>query len=244
MLDMLDKSVWADTETVFFEPACGHGNFVEAVAQRRLTALLSKAKRQKIKQPRFYAAANTLNTLWAVDIDPENIKFCRKRVWSLVFEFLWTQGRCAALKEGGSLEFIKDFLAHALCCIEWQIQENEALSCLASNPQKARLAAEKTAVSRQWLKKNGRRPIDFNKTWVWRFKTLKKKNIIPLEYKNHFKKLNALLQDKEPSVFEKNQELNQPDFLTLRRANKEKRSQFSRREEPAFSDSRSFAAAA
>ena len=88
MLNMLDKSVWTDINTVFFEPTCGHGNFVETVVERRLDALLKKARKQKIKKPHFHAAANTLNNLWATDIDPKNIEFCRNRIRSLIFNFL------------------------------------------------------------------------------------------------------------------------------------------------------------
>ena len=40
ILDMLDKSVWANTDTVFFEPTCGHGNFIEIIIKRRLKAFL------------------------------------------------------------------------------------------------------------------------------------------------------------------------------------------------------------
>ena len=128
MLDMLDKFVWTDTNTVFFEQTCGHGNFVEAIVERRLNAFLKKAKKQKVKNPHFYAVANTLNNLWAIDIDFKNIEFCRNRIWSLVFNFLLEYENNTL-----SLEFIKnnkDFLTHLLCCIEWQIHENEALSCL------------------------------------------------------------------------------------------------------------------
>ena len=217
MLDMLDKSVWTNTDVVFFEPTCGHGNFVEAIAQRRLNALLNKAKSRKIKRPHFYAVANSLNTLWAVDIDPENIKFCQNRVQSLVFQFLWNnRSHCSTGADLSPKSFIKkhkDFLAQVLCCIEWQIQENEAFSCLESDPQRAVLAAEKTAVSRQWIKTNGHRPIDFNKTWFWRFEALKKDNILPLEYKRNSKKLDFLLQNKDPAVFKKKQKPNLVSFL-------------------------------
>ena len=285
ILDMLDKSVWTDTDVVFFEPTCGHGNFVEAVIQRRLNAFWNKAKRQKIKESHFYSAANALNTLWAVDIDPENIKICRNRVWSLVFRFLWTherrqapeaqQGsgserrtgplRCGPLKAGsqrdGRLQkacppdaglslksFIKrrkKFLAQALCCIEWQIQENEALSCLESDPQKAVSAAAKTAVSRKWIQKNGHRPIDFEKTWIRRFETSKKNKIISLEYKRNSKKLESLAQGKKLSVCEKNQETNQTNLLTFLNEQKARCARLSRsKESGAGSDFYSFPTAA
>ena len=51
MLDLLDKSVFADNNTVFFEPTCGHGNFVVAIVERRLDAFLRKAKRKKSSPP-------------------------------------------------------------------------------------------------------------------------------------------------------------------------------------------------
>ena len=295
ILDMLDKSVWTDTDVVFFEPTCGHGNFVEAVVQRRLNALWNKAKKQKIKEPHFYSAANTLNALWAVDIDPENIKICRNRVWFLVFRFLWTHERLRApdapqqdaderrsgptkvspprfsplrgapLKAGSqrdgrlqkacppeaglSLKFFlkkhKGFLAHILCCIEWQIQENEALSCMESDPQKAVSAAAKTAVSRKWIQKNGHRPIDFEKTWLLRLETFKKKKIIPLEYKRNAKKLESLAQSKKLSVFEKNQETNQTNLLTFLNEQRARRARLSRsKESGADSDFYSFPTAA
>ena len=162
MLDMLDKSVWTDTNTVFFEPTCGHGNFVSAIVERRLKALLKKAKRQKIKSSHFYTVANTLNTLWAIDIDPQNIGFCRQRVFDIVCRFLrertnYFDCEKKCLSQEQFLKFFiqehREFLAHVLCCLEWQIQENEALSCLETDPVKAKQSADKTVVSRKWFKK-------------------------------------------------------------------------------------------
>ena len=74
ILDMLDKSAWTDTNIVFFEQTCGHGNFVEAIIKRCLNTFFKKAKRQKIKKSHFYSVANTLNNLWAIDIDSKNIE--------------------------------------------------------------------------------------------------------------------------------------------------------------------------
>ncbi len=195
MLDMLDRSVWADTRTVFFEPTCGHGNFVSAIVERRLKAFLKKAKRQKIKNPPFYAVANTLNNLWAIDIDSKNIEFCRQRVFNTVCRFLWKHvdnlscPRQSFFQFGDAVHFNpldqsgvfrkgfvrkhRDFLVHVLCCLEWQIQENEALSCLETDPVKAEKSADKTAVSRTWFKKNGHRPIDFKNTWCQYFQNCK-----------------------------------------------------------------------
>ena len=194
MLDMLDKSVWADTNTVFFEPTAGHGNFVEAIVERRLNVFLRKAKRQKIKKPHFYAVANTLNNLWAIDIDSKNIEFCRDRVCSEVFSFLLKNEKISSPIEC----FIKKnrvFLTHVLCCIEWHIQENEVLSCLEENHTKAEKAASKTIISKKWLKKNKHKPINFNMSWCEYFKCMKKDNTIPFEYTKNYKVLSGFLSN-------------------------------------------------
>lgn len=196
MLDMLDKSVWTDTNTVFFEPTCGHGNFVEAIVERRLDALLNKARKQKMKKPHFYATANTLNNLWAIDIDSKNIEFCRNRVRSLIFDFLLEHERNILFSES-FIKNNKDFLTHLLCCIEWQIHENEALSCLEIDTLKATEAANKTTISRDWLKKNRHFPINFEMNWCQYFKSHKKGNIIPAEYTKNFRLINPLIDKRK-----------------------------------------------
>ena len=202
MLDMLDKSVWADTNTVFFEPTCGHGNFVEAVVEKRLKAFLKKAKRQNIKKPSFYAVANTLHNLWAIDISAKNIEFCRNRVQSLIFDFLWEyEKRSVSFKS--FIQKNKDFLTHILCCIQWQIQENEALSCLESDPLKAKEEANKTTVSRRWFKRKGHHPINFKQTWCENFKIYKSKNIVPSEYIKTLTFLDSLTKDEQKNISKK-----------------------------------------
>ena len=196
MLDILDQSVWTDTDIVFFEPTCGHGNFVEAIFKRRLNAFLKKAKRQKIKNPHFYTVANTLNNLWAIDIDSNNIEFCRNRVWSLIFNFLWKHEKNILSLES-FIRKNKDFLTHLLCCIEWQIHENEVLSCLETNIFKAEEVANKTAVSKKWFKNNKHRPINFKINWCQYFKNHKKENIIPIEYTKNFRLIKSLINKRK-----------------------------------------------
>ncbi|MDE0119167.1 MAG: hypothetical protein OXM55_04070 [Bdellovibrionales bacterium] len=196
MLDMLDKSIWTDTNVVFFEQTCGHGNFVEAIVERRLNAFLRRAKRQKDNNPHFYAVANTLNNLWAIDIDSKNIEFCRNRIRSLVFNFLWEYKKNILSSES----FIKnnrDFLTHILCCIEWQIHENEALSCLEMDTFKAKEAASKTAISKKWFKKNKHRPLNFEMSWCQYFKSRRKENVIPIEYTRSFALINSLIDKRK-----------------------------------------------
>lgn len=213
MLDMLQDSVWADTGTVFFEPTCGHGNFVSAIVQRRLNAFLKKAKQQKIKKPHFYAVANTLNNLWAIDIDSQNIKLCRYRIRSLVFNFLLKYEKSHFLSQV-FIKKNKDFLTHVLCCIDWQIHKNEALSCFQTDPTKAIEAASKTTVSRQWFKKNKHRPINFNMPWCEYFKCMNQEDIIPLEYTKYYKSLSSHVKNSQRKEYSINRQfIKTPVFL-------------------------------
>ena len=191
MLDMLDKSVWADTKTVFFEPTCGHGNFVLAIVERRLNAFLKKARKQKIKKPHFYSVANTLNNLWAIDIDSKNIELCRERVRKITFDFLMKYEKKDFFSSKIFIKENKVFLTHVLCCIEWQIQENETLSCLEEDHMKAEQNSNQTSISKKWFKKNAHRPINFKMSWYEYFKCMQKDNIIPIEYAKYFKLLSS-----------------------------------------------------
>ena len=185
MLDMLDKSVWADENVVFFEPTCGHGNFVAAVVRKRLEAFYKKVARKKSKNPHRHAMAHTLDNLWAIDIDRKNIEFCRSRVWMEMISFF----------EGYEpLDFSKnnEFWAHVLCCIKWQIHENEMLSGLEEDRARAEKSAEQTAMSRQWFSQNGHHPIDFDLSWCEYFKSLKENNVHSIEYSRGLKFIKAL----------------------------------------------------
>lgn len=195
MLDMLDKAVWSDTNKVFFEPTCGHGNFVIAIVHRRLEVFLKQAKRKKIKKPHFYAVANTLNNLWAIDIDVENIVFCRNRVWEIVLKFLMDNEN----RKSSTPIFLgknADFLAHILCCLNRQIHENELLSCLAENKEEAKKSASQTNTSKKWFEKNKHKPINFELPWCAYFLSLKRQNIVPIEYTKQIKFLLSISSKK------------------------------------------------
>ena len=88
-------------------------------------------------------------------------------------------------------------MVHLLCCIDWQIHENEALSCLETDTEKAAKAANKTAVSGDWLKKNRHCPINFEMNWCQYFKRQKKENIIPIEYAKNFRTVKSLIKKRK-----------------------------------------------
>lgn len=166
MLDMLspdeDKlNFWGDINNIFFEPTCGHGNFVTAVLQRRLEACLFNAKKDKHTNPVLYSIANSINTLWAIDIDSKNIDECRFRAFTVIMNF-WTQSTDSSVHY--LIKNNREFFCHLLCAIRWHIHENEALSALTDELQ-AKKAANKTGLGMKWVLKNKLKPLDFELSW-------------------------------------------------------------------------------
>jgi hypothetical protein len=119
-----------------------------------------------------------MNNIWAIDIDPQNVEMCRSRVLSTVIKFLENHE-----KTPPSLIFKKnkEFIAHLLCCIKWQIHENEALSALAE-PEKAINRANLTQLGMNWIVKNKQRQVDFDLSWCEYFCACKKLKTTPVEF--------------------------------------------------------------
>ncbi len=71
----------------FLEPACGNGNFLEAILRQRLDHL----RQDKIEwhhKNREFSVLKVLSTIYGVDIAEDNITECRKRLTGLIFEYL------------------------------------------------------------------------------------------------------------------------------------------------------------
>lgn len=192
MLDLLSKdrkNFWQNEKYVFFEPCCGHGNIVLAIYRRRLRAIYKKAMAQRLSKPYFYAVANALNTLWAIDIDTENVENCRMRVLALTLEFIEEKTGCK-----DRLKLVrqnKNFFSHILAAIRWHIYENETLSALSTDTEAAS-QAQKTKAGYTWFKKHGHQQLDFDMTWVNFFTECKRKKIVPIELKKSEKFISAL----------------------------------------------------
>lgn len=181
MLDMLAtgndiEKFWSDETNIFFEPTCGNGNFVTGILLRRLDSIFTKAKRNKYDEPALYAIANSINTLWAIDIDKKNIDESRCRAMSLVLSF-WSSSTNQSYKQ--IIKQNKNFFAHLICAIKWHIEENEALSAL-SDETIAGKSAGKTALGVEWIGKNHHKPLDFELSWCEYFNHCNKENIKPL----------------------------------------------------------------
>ena len=71
----------------FLEPACGNGNFLEAILRQRLEHL----KQDKIEwhtKNREFSVLKILSTIYGVDIAEDNIAECKKRMRGVVFDYL------------------------------------------------------------------------------------------------------------------------------------------------------------
>lgn len=173
------ENFWGDENNVFFEPNCGHGNIVLGIYRKRLHALCLQAKSHGRTEAALYAVANTINSLWAIDIDVTNVRQCRARVLHESLTFL--KHATGVTTNQAILQQYPDFIGHLLCAIQRHIQENETLSSLSSK-QFAYVNASKTKSGGQWFVDNGHHPIVFDLSWVEYYKQCQKDNLVPFIY--------------------------------------------------------------
>jgi hypothetical protein len=72
MLDRLDADRWIDSEQIYLDPTCGNGNFLVEVIKRKITAGMSVSR--------------SIDTTYGIDIMPDNVEECRKRMVDVVYE--------------------------------------------------------------------------------------------------------------------------------------------------------------
>ena len=71
MLAQIDPTAWSDPAYVFMEPCCGTGNFLVAILEKRIKTLHNVEK--------------ALNTIIAMDINPDTLETARKRLLKRAF---------------------------------------------------------------------------------------------------------------------------------------------------------------
>lgn len=202
MLDLLSKNkrgIWSDENISFFEPCAGHGNIVLPIYKRRLEAIYKKALPMGIKEATYYAVANSLNTLWAIDIDAQNIEDCRSRVLASTLEFLKLKLNIESERQLFADK--KEFFAHILAAIKWHIEVNETLSALSS-PDTAKANANLTKSGAKWFAHNGHHQIDFNTTWVAFYEECERCDTVPMEFERALRFVEAVVLGKTNRGFE------------------------------------------
>jgi hypothetical protein len=196
MLDLLAKNkkgIWSDEEIIFFEPCAGHGNIVLPIYKRRLEAIYKKALQQGIREAACYAVANTINTLWAIDIDRKNVENCRTRVLAATMEFL--KAKLAVRCDFVLISKRQDFFAHFMAALKWHIHENETLSAL-TEPNNAKATAGLTKAGSKWFSQNGHHRLDFDLSWAAFFESCEPSKTIPLEFERSTRFIETLLSGK------------------------------------------------
>lgn len=182
MLNLLAKDkrgIWSDEDVTFFEPCSGHGNIVLQIFRKRLEAFHKKAASRGTNEAAFFAVANSINTLWAIDIDRKNIENCRSRVFAAAVDFL--KAKLNVKSESALFAKNRDFFAHMVAAIKWHINENETLSALTP-PEFAKSRASLTRAGAKWISSNGHRQLNFDLTWVTFYKQCVSNNTAPLQY--------------------------------------------------------------
>lgn len=99
MLDLLPESVWSSIEKTFLEPACGDGNFLEKILQRKLTLLPNKITKLHSIEKIEYKLLRIVASLYGVDICPQNVNDCRDRLLQEVKDFWSNTYNTAKLSE-------------------------------------------------------------------------------------------------------------------------------------------------
>lgn len=83
MLDLVGDVAY-DPGARFLEPACGNGNFLEAIIERKLSAVA----RDHVTQGAFeFHTVRALTTTFGIDISDENVEEARERLHMQVLSF-------------------------------------------------------------------------------------------------------------------------------------------------------------
>ena len=71
MCDLVDDCC-QDIKATFLEPACGNGNFLVEIIRRKLANCKSEND-----------IITAYNSIYGIDIQEDNVKECRKRLWNI-----------------------------------------------------------------------------------------------------------------------------------------------------------------
>ncbi len=69
MCDLIPQETWQNIESTFLEPACGTGNFLAEILERKLKLC------QSVKD-----GLKALSSLFGIDIQQDNVNECRERL--------------------------------------------------------------------------------------------------------------------------------------------------------------------
>jgi len=86
MLDLV-KHETERIDSRFLEPACGDGNFLEAILKRKLVVCEQMVKKKKFSQMDYEKnVILAVSSIYGIDIMADNVSACRDRLLSIVTE--------------------------------------------------------------------------------------------------------------------------------------------------------------
>lgn len=106
MLDLV-KPQTEHIESRFLEPACGNGNFLAAILERKLAVVEKRYKKSQLEFERNAVLA--VSSLYGIDILAENVSQCRERLFEVfdrVYERLFPKSSKARCRD--AVQFILD----------------------------------------------------------------------------------------------------------------------------------------
>jgi hypothetical protein len=80
----------------FLEPACGDGNFLTEILERKLTVVEKRYGKSQLDFERYAVLA--VSSMYGIDILPDNVRDCRRKLFD-VFEAKYTSLFRAAVKD-------------------------------------------------------------------------------------------------------------------------------------------------
>ncbi|MCD6485997.1 MAG: hypothetical protein J7K35_01535 [Syntrophobacterales bacterium] len=84
MLDMV-KQETERIESRFLEPACGTGNFLAEILERKLSVVENRYGKSQLEYERYAILA--VSSIYGIDIQEDNVQQCRQRLFGI---FDWT----------------------------------------------------------------------------------------------------------------------------------------------------------
>ena len=144
MLDLVQQET-ARIDSRFLEPACGTGNFLAEILERKLRVVDGRYRRSPLEYERYALLA--VASIYGIDLLEDNVAECRRRLLSIVEE------------HGGSF-FNEDFLRVIRFVLGRNIIHGDALSLQSVGDQ------PKPIVFSEWSLVNGgmvkRRDFEFH----------------------------------------------------------------------------------
>lgn len=95
MLDLV-KQETERIESRFLEPACGDGNFLTVILERKLAVVEKRYGKSQLDFERYAVLA--VSSVYGIDILPDNVRDCRRRLFE-VFDTTYTRLFKAAVKD-------------------------------------------------------------------------------------------------------------------------------------------------